>query len=123
MTRRRAARGRTGLAAPDVFYFGSPVGDTGNSNARLRVDVIDAAYARLSGLDVAPSRFDFDRDGRVNAVDLGIVRANHYASLSPPAAANVAVASARLLKTASGSAATSLLRQPPAAKPDYAAPA
>ena len=73
----------TGLAADDVFYFGSVVGDTGigNSSTRIRVNAFDAAITRANQSLAAGSAgldnvYDINRDGRVNAFDTVLVRAN-----------------------------------------------
>lgn len=80
-----AANAPTGLAFPDVFYFGHLAGDTGagNTATRARVNSIDVAYARRSLNSAAPltARSDFNRDGRVNALDLGALRQNYSRSL------------------------------------------
>ena len=68
---------RTGLAAPDVFYFGNLVADTGNG-AAAAVNALDVAATRaamVGGPAVPDSRFDFNRDGVVNVSDLAVVRA------------------------------------------------
>ncbi|HZL37785.1 MAG TPA: hypothetical protein VFC78_20880 [Tepidisphaeraceae bacterium] len=72
------ADGSTGLAAPDVFYFGNAPGETGNSAANAAVTVADALIARAHPSSASPitSNFDFNRDGAVNAADVLIVRSN-----------------------------------------------
>jgi hypothetical protein len=71
------ANAETGLAAPDVFYFGNLVGETGDKAAEAAVDTADYATVRRrmkgrgAGL-TEPS--DFNRDRAVNAADLAIVR-------------------------------------------------
>ena len=58
------ANGRTGLATPDVFYYGNAPGETGNSTAGAAVDGADVARvrnARTSGAGIM-SRFDIDRN-------------------------------------------------------------
>ena len=83
-----AASARTGLALPDVFFFGHLAGDTGDSAATFRVNALDLAAVK-QGLNTASpvtGRLDFNRDGRVNALDLAAVRANlnrTLASVSP----------------------------------------
>ncbi|HZN66903.1 MAG TPA: RHS repeat-associated core domain-containing protein [Tepidisphaeraceae bacterium] len=73
-----AAGPRTGLTAPDVFYFGNLVGETGDSavGGRLAVSAIDLLRTRraMSSASPADSRYDFNRDGRVSPLDLAIVR-------------------------------------------------
>jgi hypothetical protein len=68
---------RTGLASPDVFYFGNAVADTGDNPASAAVNLRDlgAVRAHLFATNQTPtSRFDLDRDGRVNSTDLVIAR-------------------------------------------------
>ena len=87
-----------GLITSDVFYFGNLVG----SILRPAVDgraVVGADDVRLprASLDspTADMRADHNRDRRVNALDLAIVRRNLGASLrmiAPPAAAAPTVA-------------------------------
>jgi subtilisin-like proprotein convertase family protein len=88
------ATANTGLAQPDVFYFGNLIGDTGSGNS--------ASAARVTAADVAAVRaalnksnrpvtdaFDFNRDGRINASDYAIVRNEMGASLNLLTAASV----------------------------------
>jgi len=91
------ADGHTGLAVPDVFYFGSLVGDTGDSATAFRVNALDlgAVKKALNGTAGITSRVDFNRDGRINALDLGAAKLNLNRSLAAPAislAASVATA-------------------------------
>jgi hypothetical protein len=78
-----AANANTGLATPDVFYFGSAVGDSGlgdNSNYAI-VSSIDEAAARanpqylLNNIPVT-NIYDYDRGGSVNSMDESIARLN-----------------------------------------------
>jgi hypothetical protein len=76
----RATAG-TGLASPDVFYFGNAVGESGNDPANARVTAIDETGARAnqrSFLNPASIdfRFDYNRDRLVNATDQLIARSN-----------------------------------------------
>ena len=85
------ANANTGLAAPDVFYFGNMVGDTGNDAISARVSVMDWQRTRAAGprLATVTGSFDFNRDRRVSAMDLAIVRAalgHSLPRLSPAAA-------------------------------------
>ena len=71
----------TGLATPDLFYFGNAVGDTGNSSSNTQVTVSDENAARQNPrnfLDPAPIDFayDFNRDTFVNISDENIARQN-----------------------------------------------
>jgi len=77
----------TGLAQPDVFYFGNAIGETGNSTTEARVNAIDTLLARNNPrtlTDPAPIDFpyDFNRDARVNATDMLIARNNQTHSLN-----------------------------------------
>jgi subtilisin-like proprotein convertase family protein len=84
----------TGLAQPDVFYFGNLIGDTGsgNSASAVRVTAADvvAVRAALNKSDrPVTDATDFNRDGRVNASDYAIARNGVGASLSLLTAASV----------------------------------
>ena len=93
---------RTGLARPDVFYFGNLTGETGDAPASPaggppvptggRVNALDLSAVKraLNAAATITGRFDFNRDGRVNALDLAAVRSNLNRTLAPltaPAAA------------------------------------
>jgi hypothetical protein len=90
------ANADTGLAEPDVFYYGNLAGETGDSSRAATVNGVDVARTRAAsgrGADV-DSRFDHNRDGRVNAVDSAVVRANLFQSLrliTAPAASAAAI--------------------------------
>jgi len=80
----------TRLAAQDVFSFGNLVGETGDAARPLRVTALDLLAARRAGAAAGPANgtFDFNHDGRVNALDLAAVRLNLGRGLaSPPPAA------------------------------------
>ena len=85
------ANERTGLAQPDVFYFGNLVGDTGDTGIPARVTARDVLAVRRQLLTKSRvgemSRFDFNRDGRVNALDLAGARGNLNRTLGPITAA------------------------------------
>ena len=72
------ANANTGLASPDVFYFGNVEGETGDSSAgaALAVTTLDFLRTKRAMLSDATvnNRHDFNRDGRVSPVDLAIVR-------------------------------------------------
>jgi hypothetical protein len=74
------ANSHTALLAPDVFSFGSVVGETGDQPdgwAVTSADYIRTRAALGRAGPVSPSSpFDFNRDGHVNARDLAIVRAS-----------------------------------------------
>jgi hypothetical protein len=82
------AGARTGLAHPDVFSFGNLVGETGDA-LPARVNAIDlAAIKRAVGTPGSVSnRFDVNKDGLVNALDLAVARANLYSELAAVTAA------------------------------------
>jgi len=73
--------GNTGLAEPDVFYFGNAIGESGNSATDAKVNAIDILLARNNPrtlVDPAPIdfRYDYNRDRRVNATDMLLAREN-----------------------------------------------
>jgi hypothetical protein len=75
------ANAHTGLAAPEVFYFGNLVGAT----QALRVNALDLAAVRrimntTAGIE---SPYDINRDGRINSLDLAAVRSNLFHTLEP----------------------------------------
>ena len=71
----------TGLVTPDVFYFGNAPGESGNDPDSAAVDAADEAAARndphnfLSRATIS-NPHDYNRDGRVDATDQLIARAN-----------------------------------------------
>ncbi len=74
------ANGNTGLADPDVFYFGNRIGDTGNEANRAQPQTIEALalinrlIAGSGGLTAAQGDpDDFNRDGRITTADLLVV--------------------------------------------------
>jgi hypothetical protein len=89
-----------GLARPDVFYFGSLVGETGDASggAGFKVTASDVGAVRRGLNTQAPvtSRLDLNRDGRVNVRDLATVKANINRGLAALAAPIPAAASAFL---------------------------
>jgi len=78
------ATANTGLAEPDVFYWGNAVGDSGlgNFGERALVNAVDSGAVRDNPhnpfVDPAPidDFADYNRDQWVNAVDFGFVRDN-----------------------------------------------
>jgi hypothetical protein len=113
----------TGLASPDVFYFGNLPGNAGFDRGAPTVNATDLARTRAAVGRTDPASleaFDFNRDGRVDGPDVLVVRNNQRHSLplltAPAAAApgNVTLASPRVLlkpvrRTALGDAPASLL--------------
>jgi hypothetical protein len=87
----------TGLAAPDVFYFGNLVGETGDAASPGRVSALDLAGVKRGLNTAAPitSPLDFNRDGRVNALDLAAVKASLFRSLTAITAPLAALVTAR----------------------------
>jgi probable HAF family extracellular repeat protein len=87
------ANADTGLAQPDTFYVGNLVGETADTSTP-RVNAIDVTETRAALGKAAPitSRFDFDRNGVVNAADMKYVRANQLARLYQFAAPATAAA-------------------------------
>ena len=80
------AGARTGLARPDVFYFGNLVGDAGGrgGGAAPVVNALDLASTRaaVGRTGTAVAGFDFNRDGVVNAFDVLIARGNRGRGLA-----------------------------------------
>lgn len=81
------ASANTGLAVPDVFYFGSAIGDIGNSTTDAIVNATDIAGVvgnQNSFLNPAPlaSPYDFNRDRQINATDIATAVANQTSFLS-----------------------------------------
>jgi hypothetical protein len=98
-----AASSHTHLAAPDVFYFGDAVGDSGlgDTSTQAIVDLVDEDGARthpqylFQNIPIT-NIYDFDRDGAVGANDQ-LIAHNNYTSpstalnyLSAPGVASVA---------------------------------
>jgi ELWxxDGT repeat protein len=102
------ANDHTGLAAPDVFYFGNLVGETGDSLTPTKVSSADlAGVKRVLNTNAGPdSRYDINRDGKVNALDLGIVRAALFQQLAPIAVPILGATAPAAMETA-----TSMLRE------------
>jgi uncharacterized protein YkwD len=80
-----AADANTGLLAPDVFYFGNAVGDTGDDASNTYVTPVDEVACREdrhSFMNPAPitNLHDFNRDGRVDAIDEILARNNNTTS-------------------------------------------
>ena len=78
------ANGNTGLAAPDVFYFGNLMGEAGEGNTTAPTVVaadtvaVRSSLGRTSGLT---GKYDFDRNGRVGRSDVWLTRSNAGAAL------------------------------------------
>jgi hypothetical protein len=80
------ATANTGLAAADVFAFGNLVGETGDAATPRRVSALDVVAVRraVGSAAGATDRYDFNRDGVVDALDLAIVRRNLLNDLPAP---------------------------------------
>jgi ELWxxDGT repeat protein len=79
------ANPRTGLARPDAFYFGNLVGETGDHPGTLKVNAIDraATLRALRRTSTVTGKYDMNRDGRVDALDVAAVRSNLNRTLAP----------------------------------------
>jgi hypothetical protein len=80
------ADAHTGLAHPDVFYFGNLVGKTGAPGSPLRLGARDllAIGRSLSSTAVYASNVaDVNHDGKVNSLDLAATRSNLLRILQP----------------------------------------
>ena len=80
------ANANTGLASPDVFFYGNLVGDAGGVGLPI-VNTVDLAGTRAavgSTTLAVLSRFDFNRDGVINALDVLLARNNQRRTLPPP---------------------------------------
>ena len=101
----------TGLAAPDVFYYGNLVGETGNAApgaTTMGVNAADVAAVRDQGIIpsvLVTNRYDFNRDGKVNSTDLLLARGNQ-------ASATLAVFSPKVAGSASVTGAATPARSP-----------
>jgi len=82
----------TGLPAPDIFYFGSALGETGNNPSNAMVTPLDELIV-INAMNSAGGAFsveldsplDFDRDGWVSSMDALIVRSVlNQAPAAPP---------------------------------------
>jgi len=105
----------TGLAAPDVFYFGNQVGETGDSPTTAAVTAADYTDTRalLGASSGIGGRYDFNRDGRVNTTDVLLIRGAMFGSiplLGAPAAlfAEASIAPAASSAVVTGTARTTL---------------
>ncbi len=73
-----AANSRTGLVSPDVFYWGSKVGESGIGMGASTFTTTDASqvFANLGGGKPITDLWDFNRDSRVTSTDSLIVFSN-----------------------------------------------
>jgi ELWxxDGT repeat protein len=78
------------VAGRDEFYFGHLAAETGDpvpAGSGFRVTTADFVRTRAatSARPAGPAnRFDHNRDGFVNVLDLNVVRGNFFAALPPP---------------------------------------
>lgn len=79
------ATARTGLAAPDTFYFGNLAGETGDDDAAPTVSTFDLARtrARIGAAAAIDDPFDHNRDRRIDVLDLVAARGNLSRALRP----------------------------------------
>ena len=72
------ATAATGLAAADVFLFGNAIGEVGNSavDALVSMQDVDLIAANQAATAAIGSRYDINRDGRVNTVDRSLASLN-----------------------------------------------
>lgn len=74
------ASSNTGLATPDVFYFGNVIAEAGNVAGNTAVNSNDILLTRANqsgfGSATVTNLYDFDRSGKVDSNDILIVRAN-----------------------------------------------
>jgi beta-glucanase (GH16 family) len=76
------AGGPLNLPEPDVFYFGNLAGESGDGAGALAVTAADLGRTlSRKASDAATLRFDFNRDGDVDAVDALVVRSNLHRTL------------------------------------------
>jgi hypothetical protein len=85
------ADGNTGLASPDVFYFGNVIGESGNSGSTAMVTIADVNMAKaLQGTAGITSPVDFNRNGQVAIADVNIAKAYQNGSIPLLVAPSVA---------------------------------
>ena len=77
------ANSHTGLAKPDVFYFGNLVGGTGQHANTAIVNTTDIAIAKLAVNSAATltSIADFNRNGFVTITDIALAKLNNQHSI------------------------------------------
>ncbi|MEE8451151.1 MAG: lamin tail domain-containing protein, partial [Thermoguttaceae bacterium] len=107
------ATAATGLALPDVFYFGNAIADAGDQTVNTIVNATDEIVARNfqhSALDPAmiDDPYDYNRDGLVDGTDQIIARNNQTNPLTmlrliaPVASKSIAAGKAAEAATALG---------------------
>jgi hypothetical protein len=113
------ANANTGLSRPDVFYYGNLVGEAGDRSSPWRVGAADLLAIRQHFTPPAApsaatpdSRYDVNRDGRVNLLDFAVARSNLLHALRPIVTAAVPAAS-----VSSGPAPLPPTAEPPTPEP------
>lgn len=71
----------TGIASPDVFYFGNLIGETGGDFAVTAADIADIGANAGSAVFIE-NVYDINRDGNVDTTDSGIANKNISHTLS-----------------------------------------
>jgi hypothetical protein len=111
---------QTGLASPDVFYFGNAVGEAGNSAIDARVTSTDEIYARNTPRSIdnpvgVTFPYDFNRDTFVSANDQIIARNSRTTFLNTLNLIQVpaALQAGRLLENAGRNAFSAVLTPQP----------
>jgi hypothetical protein len=93
------ATANTGLASPDVFYFGNLVGDA-NGNGSVSVADVGLTKSLVGQSTDVTSPADFNRSGQITVADVAIAKVNAGNTLpmftAPPAAATATPAAAPL---------------------------
>ncbi len=123
----------SGLASPDVFYFGNAIGESGDSPIDTLVNATDQLAPRFAPSAAAPitDPFDYNRDGIVDNNDEIIARNNYTYFLNalqlitppapPPVPSETSVASLQQPTLMAGAlfteSTTSLIKQPPPPAP------
>jgi ELWxxDGT repeat protein len=100
----------TGLARPDVFYFGNLIGDVVGDFVVNALDIAAVKFA-LNKPATIDSERDVNRDGRVNALDVAAVKQNLNRRLSLPPAPTAVAAAALVRAGDAAGGATDLLRE------------
>jgi hypothetical protein len=118
---------QTGLDAPDVFYFGNAVGDTGNSATDATVSVNDVLGARgrqsINSVFIY-NRWDFNRNGVIDNADVLAARGNQNSATTalqliaappppPPATIKPGITTAPVIAITTGASGTRPLRRTP----------
>jgi hypothetical protein len=124
------ANANTGLPSPDVFYFGSAPGESGNFATAALVNFTDELAARhrpRGASNPAPVTFnwDYNRDRRVDSRDWMIARANRTTAqtalklIAAPAGAAAAAGTATAPRAVPAAAPASPFATRPIASPGH----